>query len=108
MRFKDDAEVEEFVRRFDSCELPLAEFSHAAHVAVAAAFVHEDAGGAMDRMRTGLLRITEHNGKTGVYKEDITQKWIAVIREFVAERSGESLVEVVNAAVEELAPCHNR
>jgi hypothetical protein len=103
MRFESEVEIRELVRRFEACEMPLAQFSHAAHVMVGTVYVCDDAESALDRMRAGLLRFTVHYGKTGVYKEDVTREWIERLGRFVNARSGDNLVAIVNRAVEKFA-----
>jgi hypothetical protein len=104
MRFETKADALLLVQRFESCELPLAEFSHAAHVAVATVFLLEEKPeAALVRMREGLLRITRLHGKEHKYSEEVTQKWMEVLGEYVRGGDGE-WVEVVNGAVERFGP----
>jgi hypothetical protein len=99
MELKSEIEVREFVRRFEQCEIAVAEFSHAAHVVVGTVFICDDPQNALARMRAGLLRFTAHHGKTGVYKEDVTREWIERLRACVNEHPGSSIVDLVNGSV---------
>ena len=101
MRFDSEKELREFVRRFEECEMPLAEFSHAAHVVVGTVYVVDDAESALGRMRAGLLRFTAHYGKTGVYREDVTREWIERLARYVEAHPAVDLAHAVNGAVEE-------
>ena len=103
MRFRNEDEIRRLVRRFEECELPLAEFSHAAHVVVGTVYVYDHPESALDRMRAGLLRFTAHYGKTGVYKEEVTREWIERIRTYVHKTTASDLVDILNRAVLELA-----
>jgi hypothetical protein len=75
-----------FLHRFDSGTLPRAEWSHAAHLAVAAATVH--AGGSIAQVRH---RILTYNAAQGIvstptygYHETITQFWVVRLQELLA------------------------
>ncbi|HUJ31281.1 MAG TPA: hypothetical protein VLY23_08380 [Candidatus Acidoferrum sp.] len=101
--YRSAAEIEDVVRRFESCEYRCEEFVHARHVAVAAwyclQFGGEQAG---ERMRAGLHRFVAYHGKSG-YHETITDFWLraiaAHVRELCATREP---VYVVNEVVEAL------
>jgi hypothetical protein len=103
MKFENEIEIREFVRRFEECAMPLAEFSHAAHVVVGTVFICDGAELALARMRDGLLRFTAHHGKTGVYKEDVTREWIKRLRIHVEANPGKTVLELANGATEEFA-----
>jgi hypothetical protein len=100
MRFNSENELRELVRRFEGCELPLGEFTHGAHVAVAATYLQEtEPDAALAKMRAGLLRFTAHYGKQDKYSEEVTRRWMERLAEFIgAEHS--DLLGTVNAAVE--------
>jgi hypothetical protein len=101
MRFRNEEEIRRLVRRFEECELSLAEFSHAAHVMVGTVYVHDDPESALDRMRAGLLRFTAHYGKTGVYKEDVTREWIERLTRYIEAHPAADLADAVSGAVKE-------
>jgi len=77
--YKSDVEVEQVVHRLECCDFALDEFTHAAHLTVAAAYLSsygEDS--AMDHMRESLLRFSRHHGRMG-YHETITRFWLRMI-----------------------------
>jgi hypothetical protein len=83
-----EEEMEILVRKFESCELPLADFSHREHLTVALWYLSKlKEREAIDRMREGLLRFINHYGETG-YHETITLFWLKVVRGFL-EQAGE-------------------
>jgi hypothetical protein len=100
MRYSDEAEIRELVRRFETCQLPLQEFSHGAHVAVATTFLIDNSPAALDRMRAGLLRFTAFYGKQDKYSEAITRKWMESLSEFVSAAERIDVLTIVNEAVE--------
>jgi nicotinic acid phosphoribosyltransferase len=75
-RYRDEAEIEEVVRRFENCEYTPDEFVHARHLTVAAwYFLHEEKEAAKERMRQGLKKFIAHHGKMG-YHVTITEFWL--------------------------------
>src|ERR1700758_3179547 len=61
--YESDAEVEEVVRRFESCGFAVQEFDHVAHLTVAVVYLTRFGECvAMDRMRESLLRFSRHHG----------------------------------------------
>ncbi len=97
MYFKDDAEIEELVRAFETCELNPAEFKHYQHLAVALwyvrSFPYEEAS---EKMRQGIQRLAAAYGKTG-YHETITIFWLKIVRNFRADGSTDKpLFETAN------------
>jgi hypothetical protein len=82
-------EIEILVLKFESCELPLADFNHREHLTVALWYLFKlKEREAIDRMRAGLLRFINHYGETG-YHETITLFWLKVVRGFL-EQAGEA------------------
>ena len=82
---KREDEVEETVRKFESCKLTASEFSHGLHLTVALFYVsslrEEEA---TDRMRASLFRFIEHHGvDPQKYNETITLFWIRLVRGFL-------------------------
>lgn len=74
--YHDEAEIEEVVRRFESCECTPQEFFHARHLTVAAWYLlHENKEAAEERMRRGLKKFIAHNGRMG-YHVTITEFWL--------------------------------
>jgi len=102
VKYQDERELEEVVKKFENCAYGLAEFPHARHLTVAAWYLSRlPAGEAMAAMRRSLLRFTEHHRKQG-YHETITRFWMELVAEFLSEHGRErTLVESVNALLEE-------
>ena len=73
----DDAE---FIRAFESCELPNHCFHHADHVRLAWLYIHE-AGPeqAEPRMIAAIRRFALHNGATQKFHHTMTCAWVRLI-----------------------------
>ena len=99
-RYQSEAEIQNVVRGFESCETGADDFDHPLHLVVAVCYLHAmDRDAALDRMRAGLLRFLDHHvGDTGKYSEEITVFWIDKINERLNELGPDvSLVEKCNA-----------
>ena len=98
------ADIEEVVRRFESCEYWPEEFTHARHLTVACFYLSTlPTDQALSRMRTGLHRFIEHHGKQG-YHETITRFWMKACGQFLSgQAAGTDLVENINATLQALA-----
>lgn len=98
--YRSEAEIEEVVRGFESCETGADDFKHGDHLVVAIWYLQTmDRQGALDRMRDGLLRfLTHHCGDTTKYSEEITSFWIDRVAQKLNEFGDEvSLVEKCNS-----------
>jgi hypothetical protein len=98
-RYQSEADIENVVRGFESCETGADDFAHPEHLVVAVAYLHVmDRDEALARMRAGLLRFLQHyEGHTGKYSEEITVFWIDNIAEKLKELGPDvSLVEKCN------------
>jgi hypothetical protein len=84
--FDADAEVEELVRRLESCSISPDEFGHREHLAVALVYVlRGDEEEARARMRGSILRLLKHHHiEEPVYHETITDFWLRRVRSFAA------------------------
>lgn len=83
IQFRNAAEIEDVVHKFESCQFAKGEFTHAHHLAVAAWYLrHLGPEQALARMRVGLLRFTSHLGVT-LYHETITRFWLLVTENFL-------------------------
>jgi hypothetical protein len=102
-----EAEIEDVVRRFESCEFKPEEFFHARHLTVAAwYFLHFDEKTASERMRAGLVKFIRHHGKNG-YHETITEFWLRSVRDALREtEQSDGLVMRVNRVVAALDDKH--
>lgn len=102
-RYQSEHEIENVVRAFERCETGKDDFKHRDHLVVAIWYLHTmDQPGALDRMRTGLLRFLEFHGVgTGVYSEAVTVYWIERIAKRMCELGPEvSLVDKCNQIIE--------
>ncbi len=99
-RFND--EIENVVRGFESCETGADDFRHPQHLVVAVWYLHTmDRDGALDRMRSGLMRFLDHHGvdKTK-YNEKVTVFWIDKIAEKLKQLGPDaSIVEKCNVVL---------
>jgi hypothetical protein len=99
--FASVEELEMLVRKFESCELPLEEFNHRAHLTVALWYLSRlPEQEALRRMRAGLLRFIGHYGETG-YHETMTVFWVRAVRGFLDQsRMIVTLAETANRLAE--------
>jgi hypothetical protein len=78
---------EEFLRALEICELPEADFGHAAHVRAAYLYLQVgDFVGALERMRRAIRNYAGHLGKPERYHETITVAYVALIQQHIFER----------------------
>jgi hypothetical protein len=102
--YRSAEEVEEVVRRFESCELPPAEFNHREHLLVALCYLRRmDDAEAHARVRTHIGRYVEAHGiNPSLYHETITVFWLRRVRAFVERAdAARGLAELTNALAEE-------
>ena len=101
MHFKNDEEIIDLVRRFESCEINPADFRHYQHLTVALWFVMQFPYDlASQKIRAGIKKLAAAYGKMG-YHETITLFWLMLVHDFAAARSsGEPICEVANRLVE--------
>lgn len=100
--YRSEAEIEEVVRGFESCETGADDFKHEDHLVVAIWYLQTmDRQAALDRMRDGLLRfLTHHGGDTTKYSEAITNFWIERVAQRLSEFGPQTLlVEKCNSIV---------
>ena len=109
--YEEASEVESLVRRFESCALPFAEWTHAAHLTVALwHLLQYDWPEAVARVRSGIKRYNAAHGivetPTGGYHETLTIFWMRTVRAYLeAERNeARALVHLAN----ELAATHDK
>ena len=98
-RYQSQAEIENVVRGFESCETGADDFRHPQHLAVAVWYLQSmSREAALERMRTGLLRFLDHHGvDKGKYSETITVFYIDKIAARLDEFGADvSLVEKCN------------
>ena len=99
--YKHEGEILQVVRRFESCDYALEEFTHARHVTVACWYLCTNAREeALARMRDGLKRFIAHHGRQG-YHETITRFWMELLGNYLQEFApGATLLAKVNRAME--------
>jgi len=100
--YRTEKEIEDVVHRFETCSYTPEEFVHARHLTVAAwCFASMESESARGWMRAGLRRFIAHPGKNG-YHVTITEFWLEMVGQFVAElrEREEGLVPLVNSIVE--------
>ena len=84
--YASEREIEELVESFETCTVPPAEFDHGAHLSVALWYLARlPYAAAVERMRAGLHRYTEHNNAQGVYNETLTIFWLKLVRHFLEQ-----------------------
>ena len=102
--YRSDGEVLEVVRRFESCELPPADFNHREHLLVALCYLlRMGEADAVGRVRARLnAYVAAHGVNPSLYHETITVFWLKRVRAYVA-RAGDDLglAEMTNALAAE-------
>lgn len=102
--YTSEEEVLQVVSRFESCELPPADFNHREHLIVALCYLtREGDGAALSRLRAGIKRYAAAHGVSpSLYNETITVFWLRRVRAFI-ERAGDcsGLTELTNRLAEE-------
>jgi len=101
---ESEGSLQQFVEAWKAGKLPKAEWTHAAHVAMAAYFAFDHAAAATFAiMKAGILH---HNTSVGTpntedngYHETLTRFWSSEIGEFVRAGRYHSRLEAVHAAV---------
>jgi hypothetical protein len=98
-------ELDVLVRKFGNSTATSAEWTHAAHLAVAAVYVRRyGAEAAFERFRDGILNLNEAHGTpntdTRGYHETITRAYMTLIGEFVAGRAAEDEFACADALLE--------
>ena len=104
--YRTAEEVRGVVRGFESCRLPHAEWTHAAHLTVALWYLlHHDWDDAVDLVRAGIKRYNEAAGipltRTRGYHETLTLFWLRHVRCFLATgyNEGRQLPDLANELV---------
>ncbi|HWS89390.1 MAG TPA: hypothetical protein VN282_20620 [Pyrinomonadaceae bacterium] len=102
--YRTDEEVLEVVRRFESCELPPADFNHREHLLVALCYLLRlgDAE-ALARVRSNIgAYVAAHGINPSLYHETITVFWLKRVRAYLARAAdGLNLAEMTNALAAE-------
>jgi hypothetical protein len=102
LHYRTEEEIEDVVRRFETCTYTPEEFVHARHLTVAAwCYATMEPEAARQKMRAGLRRFIAHHGRNG-YHVTVTEFWLDRVGKVVAglRETGEGLVPLVNSVVE--------
>jgi hypothetical protein len=102
--YQTDEEVLEVVRRFESCELPPADFNHREHLLVALCYLlRMNETDALGRVRARInAYVAAHGVNPNLYHETITVFWLKRVRAYLARAGdGLGLAEMTNALAAE-------
>jgi hypothetical protein len=78
--FANDAEVATLVEAFETATIPPAQFTHAAHIAVALSYLEVlPLASALARMREKLFHFTARNHLVDLYHETLTTFWMRLL-----------------------------
>ncbi len=98
---ESEADLAAFLAAFSATTLPAEQWTHAAHVAVAAAWIHENPASALDRLRPAIREYNAATGgkntETSGYHETLTRFWVLRIAETLPHEK--SRLEAVRDAV---------
>lgn len=102
--YRNDEEALEVVRRFETCELPTADFNHREHLLVALCYLLRmgDAD-ALSHLRARIGRYAAAHGvNPSLYHETITVFWLKRVRAYLGRAgNGLGLAEMTNALAAE-------
>lgn len=104
MRYKDEDEIAEIVRRFEDATIKRDDWRHAEHLTVALHYLTlHDIETATAKMRTGIFKLLDAFGvdltKEMPYHETLTVFWMRTVVVFNAGKNGSSLLEKANELV---------
>ena len=106
MVFETEDSLARFLEQFHAGTISAKDWTHAAHVAMAAAYVWDFGEQAFPRIRAGIHHLNWHHGTISTdergYHETLTVFWTEVLRRYCEEHKGLGRLGVVNAAVREL------
>lgn len=102
---RSESALDEFLAAWEAGTLPKEEWTHAAHVAVAACYAFDlNPAEALSRTRRGIIHFNESAGTANTdssgYHETLTRLWSDIIGDFVRGASCPSRFAAVLAAVE--------
>jgi len=105
-RYRSEYEIEVIVKAFESCTLPKAQWTHRAHLTVAAWYLNRYSGQeAANLIRAGIKRYNAANGivpsPTGGYHETMTLFWTCIASKHLLLADPDcSFVDLVNGLVD--------
>ena len=102
--YQTEEEVEDVVRRFESCELPPADFNHREHLLVALCYLLRlGEAEALERVRARInAYVAAHGINPNLYHETITAFWLKRVRAYLTRAdAGLGLAGMTNALADE-------
>lgn len=104
MRYKDEKEIAEIVRRFEDATISRDDWKHAEHLTVALHYLClHDIETATDKMRDGIFKLLKafevDLSKEMPYHETLTVFWMRAVADFNASKNGDSLLDKANGLV---------
>jgi hypothetical protein len=110
---KSEEALETFIRSWESGTLPRTEWTHGAHVAVAAYYAFSQREEAtFQRMKTGIVHfnacVGTANTENSGYHETLTRFWAGIVCSFVRKRQGASQLVTVRDAVDKFGEDRDR
>jgi hypothetical protein len=106
MRYNIDAEIQDVVRGFETCQTGKDDFHHREHLVVAVCYLQTlTIEGATEKLRQSLLRfLNHHNIDTQKYNETLTVFWVEMVAlELERQPVKASLVAKCNSAIAALS-----
>ncbi|BDC51845.1 hypothetical protein F183_A41600 [Bryobacterales bacterium F-183] len=101
MTFESKEQLDSFIQRFEAGEHTAAEWTHPAHLAMAAVYCDRYGTDAFYRIRAGIHHLNWHHGTistaTRGYHETLTIFWTAIVAAHMAK--GGELVDKVNSCI---------
>ena len=80
MTYTTERRDEEFIRAFESCELPNEAFHHRDHIRLAWIYLRRHGEvGARRRIAAGIRKFAAHHGKSDKYHDSITAAWLRLV-----------------------------
>jgi hypothetical protein len=107
MDFRSESEIDHFLEGFATGSLPRYCWTHAAHIAMAAAKLYRtDDEGTLDSIRQGILNYNASQGTantaTSGYHETLTVFWVNEVRRYLAGAKPANRLEAVRGAIQTL------
>ena len=104
MRYKDENEIAEIVRKFEYATISRDKWKHAEHLTVALHYLClHDMDTATEKMRSGILNLLRsfdiELSKEMPYHETLTIFWMRTVADFNASKNGSSLLDKANELV---------
>ena len=107
MDFRSEGEIDHFLNGFATGSLPRYCWTHAAHIAMAAARLYHEDETTVDNIRQDIRRYNSSQGvantsKSG-YHETLTMFWANEVRRHLAQTQATTRLDAVRGAIEALA-----